>query len=313
MTQLDYFELERVGKKFVETVAIDDLSLRLGEPSIVGLVGRNGSGKTTLLRLVAGLVLPTRGRCTTFGVDTVDLGASEYARLGMSHQHDPLIGWMTARRLIRYVASFHESWDAALEQQLIELLEIDVSRRVDTMSPGNRQKLSLALAVCHRPSLLLLDEPLSDLDPVVRRDVLATLLERFRHDRVAIVLSSHLLHDLERIADRIVCVDRGRLVVDTSLDALVESFAEWTVSSADGTLPVPFTDHFIVAQRGDAFQAHLTVRDPDRWLPSFYERYGIDIKATHLNLDRIFRLLVGAGDDGKGSAAPRRDAAAVGA
>ena len=221
---MSYVELENVTKRFGSRVALDGVSLRIAEPSIVGLMGKNGSGKSTLLRHICGLQLPTAGVCRTLGVETARLDAPELSRIGIAHQHDNLIGWMRADRLISYVAGFYATWDTALEQRLVKLLEIDRDAGVATSSPGNRQKLSLMLAVCHHPTVLLLDEPLSDLDPIARRDVIDVLLEQFHGREVAIVISSHLLHDLERIADRIVCLDAGRVVADAPLDELKEQY-----------------------------------------------------------------------------------------
>jgi ABC-2 type transport system ATP-binding protein len=196
---------------------------------------------------------------------------------------------------------------------MVELLEIDPGDRIESMSPGTRQKVSLVLAVCHHPSLLLLDEPISDLDPVVRRDVMETILDRFRTQEVAIVISSHLLHDVERVANRIVCMDRGRIVADAPLDDLIEGFADWTVTSPAGSLPARFTEPYIVTQEGDAHQARLTVREPARYLATFKAVYGAEVREQPLNLDRIFRVLVGAGEDGRGSTPDTRPRATAGA
>lgn len=215
-------EFDRVTKRFGDRAALDDVTLAIPRRSIVGLLGRNGSGKTTLLRHITGLYLPTSGTCRTLGVDAAHLGAQELERIGVVTQHATLLGWMRVRQLVRYVASFYRTWDTDLEQHLIGVLDIDEQARVGTLSPGNAQKLGLVLATCHHPELLLLDEPLSDLDPFARRDVLAMLLGRFRTDEVTIVISSHLVHDIERVVDHVVCLDRGRVVVDAALDDLKE-------------------------------------------------------------------------------------------
>jgi ABC-2 type transport system ATP-binding protein len=221
---MSYFELSNVRKTFGDKVALDGVSLSVTEPSIVGLVGKNGSGKTTLLRHIVGLYLPTSGACTTLDRPTPLLDEPELARIGFAQQQDVQITWMKTDRIIRYVSNLYATWDTQLEQHLVKLLEIDLKARALTSSPGMRQKLSLLLAVCHHPSLLLLDEPLSDLDPIVRRDVVEALLDTFRRDDMVMVISSHLLHDLERVADRIVCMDAGRVVADASLDALKEQY-----------------------------------------------------------------------------------------
>jgi ABC-2 type transport system ATP-binding protein len=220
------FELDRVTKSFGSTTALDDVSMMVPKRSIVGLVGRNGSGKTTLLRHITGLLLPDSGRCTTLGTETARLGPSELSRIGVVNQHDLLLEWMRAEQLVRYVSTFYGSWDGDLERTLMSELEIDGRAKVGAMSPGNLQKLSLVLATCHHPELLLLDEPLSDLDPIARQSVLAMLLDRFRSDEVTIVVSSHMLRDIEPALDRIIILESGRVAAQGELDELKEEYAD---------------------------------------------------------------------------------------
>lgn len=287
----DAFELERVTKRFKKTIALDDVTLAAPTRTIIGLLGRNGSGKTTLLRHLTGMYLPTSGRCMTLGVPSAELTGAEFSRIGVVHQHDPLLAWMKASQLLRYVGSFYERWDRDLEERLLRDLEVDRDAKVGTMSPGNVQRLALVLATCHHPSLLLLDEPLSDLDPVARQSVLAMLLDRFRSDEVTIVISSHLLQDVERIVDRIVCLDRGRVVADAELDALKETYAEWVVTSGDGRLPVRFDEPYVLRAEGDGHRVRLIVRNADAQLRVFASVYGAEVERRPMNLERIFLLL----------------------
>lgn len=217
------FEFQNVTKRFGKTIALDNITYSAPQQSVIGLIGKNGSGKSTLIRHVIGMYLPTAGECITLGRPARELASAELSRIGVAHQNDMFLPWMKARQLLRYVSSFYETWDADLESRLVGDLEIDPDARVGAMSPGNVQKLSLVLAMCHRPELLLLDEPLSDLDPIARQDVLALLLDYFRRDEVTIVISSHMLSDIERIADRILCLHRGRIAADTTLDDLKET------------------------------------------------------------------------------------------
>ena len=217
------FEFQNVTKRFGKTLALDDVTYAAPTRSVIGLIGKNGSGKSTLIRHVIGLCLPTSGECTTLGTATRDLGPTDLSRIGVAHQNDVFLPWMRARQLLRYVSSFYERWDKDWEHRLMSELEVDEEARVGAMSPGNVQKLSLVVATCHRPELLLLDEPLSSLDPIARQDVLTMILDYFRDDRSTIVVSSHILSDIERVADRILCLDRGRVVADTTLDDLKES------------------------------------------------------------------------------------------
>ena len=292
------FEFQSVTKRFGKTTALDDITYAAPRQSVIGLIGKNGSGKTTLLRHVTGLYLPTSGECTTFGVAGKDLGRVELSRIGVVNQHDTFLPWMRARQLLRYVSSFYDRWDKELERHLVGTLELDSEARVGAMSPGNAQKLGLVLATCHRPELLLLDEPLSDLDPIARQDVLTALLEYFRSDNATIVISSHMLHDIERIADRIVCMDAGRLVADSSLDDLKEGYAEWWVTSEQGLLPARFPDAFVLSSSGNRYTARVFVRNPGEHAAAFSSRYDAKVESRPLGLEAVFRLLAHRGGTG---------------
>jgi ABC-2 type transport system ATP-binding protein len=303
-------EFRGVTKRYGATVALDDVTLAVPRRSITGLVGRNGSGKTTLLRHATGLLLPDAGECVTLGRGAAELGRAELSRIGAVHQDDPLLGWMTAGQLLQYVASFHERWDRELERSLLATLELDARARVGAMSPGTRQKLALVLATCHHPELLLLDEPLSDLDPIARQAVLAALLERFSSDDMTIIISSHMLRDIEPVVDRIVCLHEGRVTADDALDDLKERFAEWVVTSAEGRLPERFDEPYVVSSRGDRHRARLVVRDAGgaagraeqghaagagggaAAAAELAARHGATVEVRPLNLEALFPLLV---------------------
>jgi ABC-2 type transport system ATP-binding protein len=213
-----------VTRRFGATKALDDVSLALPNATIIGLIGRNGSGKSTLLQHITGLLLPDSGECRTLGVKTPDLGADQLTRIGAVAQHSRLIEWMSVARFIRYIAAYFPRWDVALERDLLTRLELSVDARVGALTPGVRQRLQLLLSLCHRPELLLLDEPLSDLDPTSRAAVLEVLLDMYEQYRPTMVISSHLLHDIEPVVTRVVCLVRGRVTANDELDALKERY-----------------------------------------------------------------------------------------
>ncbi len=245
------FEVRNLTKKLGQTTALDDVSLSIPEQSVVGLIGRNGAGKTTLLRHVAGLYLPTSGECFTLRCPSGNLGHEELSRIGVVHQESQLLDWMTVEQHLRYVSSFYKRWDRQLEERLLRELELDRSKQISTLSSGNRQKLEIVLAVCHHPDLLLLDEPVASMDPILREQFLLFLLELFREDANTTVISSHLLQDVEKLVDWVVCLDEGQVRVSAPLDELRESYAEWMVTSSAGTLPEPINDDFVLQHEGN--------------------------------------------------------------
>jgi len=283
-------ELEAVRKSFEGVPALDGITTRIEGGRIVGLVGRNGSGKSTLLRLLCGLVLPSAGRVVVLGRDAADLGDEDLRRLGVVHQENRFLGWMRVREHLDYTASFFPRWDRHLVRRLCDELELDEEARISTLSPGNVQKLALVTALGHRPELLLLDEPVSALDPLARESLLRFLLEVIQDQETSIVISSHVLRDVERVVDWVLCLDRGRLVVDGALDDLAERYGEWRVTSLNGELPQRFPEGFVLSQEGDRHQALLCVLDARDALGAFEQRYHARVEALPLNLERMFPL-----------------------
>jgi ABC-2 type transport system ATP-binding protein len=284
------FEVEDLTKRFGNVVALETVTLAIPERRVVGLIGRNGSGKTTLLHHIVGLQLADSGRCTTLGRPVESLEAAELSRIGVVWQEGRFLDWMTVDQHIRYVASFYESWDREREEGLVGQLDLDRKAKVGALSPGNAQKLGIVLAVCHHPRLLLLDEPMSALDPISREQVLAFLLELLNEDGATTLISSHVLRDIESIVEWIVCLDRGRVIVDSPLDVLQDRYHEWQVTSAR-PLVARFQEPFVLAQRTNEHKAILLVRDAEALLESFASQHDVDVQIRPLNLERIFPLL----------------------
>ena len=289
------FETSHLSKRFGATLALDDVSLRLVRGSVAGLVGKNGSGKTTLFRCLAGLALPSGGVSRVLGKESGELGDEDLARIGLVQQESRFLPWMRVRQHLDYVGSFYERWDEARARRLLGELELDESARIGTLSPGNAQKLALISAVCHRPLLLFLDEPVSALDPIARETLFRFLLDLLREDGTTIVISSHALRDVERVVDWIVCLEGGRIVVDAALDDLRERYAEWRVVAKNGGLPARFDEPFVLEQRGDPSQALLCVRDAGAYQDAFAKKYQADVEVAPLNLERMFPLWVEGG------------------
>ncbi len=300
------FSAERLSKRFDERVALDEVTCGVPRGRVVGLIGRNGSGKTTLLRCLQGLAAPTAGRASTFGIDGMALGDAELARIGVVHQANRFIPWMSGRSHLDFVRSFYERWDRERERRLVDAFELDLGQRIGSMSPGSVQKLAIITATCHRPEAILLDEPAAALDPPSREALYATLFELLREDEPAIIISSHQLDDIERSVDWILCLEQGRVVRDEALDTLQERYARWRVLPAPGGPPEgqrgglrdgfrePWIKSAIVEERG----ALLIVEDADAKREAFETRHGVTVDTQPLRLAEMFKVWMDERTDG---------------
>lgn len=283
---------QNLTKQFDERTALRSLTLDLPAGRVAGLLGRNGAGKTTLLHLACGLLLPTGGTCTTLGRAAGELDTPELSRLGIVFQEGRFVPWMTVAQQLEFNAAFYPAWDKARESRLLAALELDPSRRIAQLSPGDQQKVGVLLGVCHHPALLLLDEPMSALDPIARDQLLAFLIDLVAEDGSTILISSHLLADVEKIVDWIVCLDAGELAVSAPFDEVQESYAEWIVTATAGDLPATFAEPFVLAREGDAGRARLLVRAGEAEAQAFRRRYRAEIATRPLSLDQLFPLLI---------------------
>lgn len=211
---------ERVTRSFGKTIALDALDLAVAPGEVLGVVGRNGAGKTTLLRLAAGILWPDSGTIRTLGLDPVTEGLAVRERASLLSEESALYPWMTVGEILDFAAALHPRWDASIAERTVARLALDRTKKIQTLSRGTRAKVALALAIAPRPELLLLDDPTAGLDPLVRREVLEGILDAVAGEGGAVVYASHLVHDIERVADRVVVLDEGRIVLEGRVEDL---------------------------------------------------------------------------------------------
>lgn len=211
-------EVASLTRRFGPKVALADVRLAVPRGGVFGLVGVNGAGKTTLIRHVLGLLRATSGSVRVFGKDPAAEPASVLARVGYLSEEPDLPGWMRVGELLRYTRAFYPGWDMAFAEELRLSFGLDPAARVKHLSKGQRARAGLVLALAHRPELLVLDEPSSGLDPIVRRDILGAIIRTIADEGRTVLFSSHLLHEVERVADRVALLDRGRVVFSGALD-----------------------------------------------------------------------------------------------
>ena len=218
-----YVVARDLGKAFDGRPVLAHLDFVVAPGDIVGVLGENGAGKTTLLELILGYTPPSAGSVTVFGHESRRLPGADKRRIGFVPQTDELVSHLTVAAHIALISSFYAAWDAALVARLVQKWGIDTRVRVGTMSVGQRQKLAIVLALGHRPDLLLLDEPVASLDPIARRHFLEEIVEIATDERRAVIFSSHIVADIERLANRIWIVRGGALLWAGDADTLRSS------------------------------------------------------------------------------------------
>jgi ABC-2 type transport system ATP-binding protein len=213
-------EATGLGKRYKGTWALRDCSLRLPAGHVAGLVGPNGAGKTSLLHLAVGLLQPDSGSVRVLG-EIPDGRAELLGRIGFVAQDTPLYPDFSAAELIEMGARLNARWDGTLARARLDRLGVPLDRRVGKLSGGQRAQVALSLALAKRPELLLLDEPVASLDPLARREFLQALMGAVAEERTTVVLSSHLLADLERVCDYLIILQTGRVQVLGAVDDLL--------------------------------------------------------------------------------------------
>ncbi len=286
-------EIRGLSKRFHGVQALDNVDLDIERGRIIGLLGANGAGKSTLLRHIIGLYLPDAGTCMTLGCPAARLGPAELARIGYVHQEGELLDWMTTQQLIRYVSTYYPTWNKELEQRYVAEYEIAPKARVGSLSPGQRQRLAILIAICFEPELLILDEPAAALDPLARAQFLDLLLQFIQDQDRTIVISSHILSDVEKVIDHAVIMKAGRIVTDASFDDLRERYARVRLTSLSGALPEQLRFGNIIDCRRNGAQATLTVAD---LLPEQIEAAAAAINCQAdiqpLSLEDIYKAVV---------------------
>ncbi|HEY9843523.1 MAG TPA: ABC transporter ATP-binding protein [Candidatus Obscuribacterales bacterium] len=212
--------LRQVHKAYGRSRVLNGLDMYVPEGSVYGLLGRNGAGKTTTLRMLMDLVRPGSGSLEVMGHAPAGLPMVLRQQIGYSSDSMQLIPWLSVAELLNYNGSFYPDWDPEYVKTWLQRLELQAGKRVFSLSRGDRQKLALIMAIGHRPRLLILDEPAGGLDPLARKEFLESIIELIHESGTTIVLSSHQMSDLERIADTIGLMVDGRMRLERSLEEL---------------------------------------------------------------------------------------------
>ena len=216
----DVIHASGLGRAYGRRWALRDCTISIPEGRVVGLVGPNGTGKTTLLHMAVGLLEPTTGTIDVLGARPAET-PNQLRRVGFVAQATPLYAGMSVADHLRMGAWTNPTWDAELAERRLDGLQLDRRQKAGTLSGGQRAQLALTLAIAKRPELLILDEPVASLDPLARRDFLRSLMDIVAEQGVSVVLSSHLVADLERVCDHLIVLCQSRVQLAGDVDELV--------------------------------------------------------------------------------------------
>jgi ABC-2 type transport system ATP-binding protein len=250
-------EARGLGKRYGRRWALSDCTLDVPAGRVVGLVGPNGAGKSTLLNLAVGMLAPTAGTIEVLG-ERPAAGPEQLAKVGFVAQDTPTYAGLTVDDHLRLGARLNPGWDDALARRRIERIGLDLGQRARRLSGGQRAQLALTLGIAKRPELLILDEPVASLDPLARREFLQNLMEAVAEHELSVVLSSHLVSDLERVCDHLIVLVDSRVRLAGDLDTLLATHHRLTGARRDPST-LPADQHVIVASHTDR-QSTLLVR-----------------------------------------------------
>jgi len=222
-------EIAGVTRKFGAKVALDNVSLTVPSGIVMGLVGENGAGKTTLIKHILGLLRAETGSVTVLGRNPVNDPVGVLSQIGYLSEEDNLPGWMRVHELLRYARSFYPTWDEAYADSLRREFGLDAKMVVKNLSKGQRARAGLTIALAYRPPLLVLDEPSSGLDPIVRRDILGAIIRTIADEGRTVLFSSHLLSEVERVSDQVAMIKAGRIVFCDPMDEISETYHRVTL------------------------------------------------------------------------------------
>src|SRR6185437_9623573 len=281
-------EIRNVTRRFGQKIALDDVSLTLPTGTVLGLVGENGAGKTTLIRHVMGLLKAEQGTVRVFGMDPVLEPVKVLSQIGYLSEEPDLPAWMRVHELIRYIAAFYPTWDAQYAAQLQKDFALDLSARIKHLSKGQRARAGLLCALAYRPDLLVLDEPSSGLDPIVRRDILSAIIRTIADEGRTVLFSSHLLSEVERVSDRIAMIKNGRIVFCDTTQAVRNAHTRITIRFDEPREQPPVMEGALTWEgRGREWTAVMSIPANEARLAALALGAQV-VEQSALNLDEIF-------------------------
>ena len=242
-------ETRALSRRFGKNLAVANLTMKIPSGRICALLGPNGAGKTTTIKMLMNMIRPSGGHATVLGTESDQLGPKELSRIGYVSENQELPGWMKVWELIDYCQPMYPSWDEDLCDDLVQLFDLPLTQKIKSLSRGVRMKVALLVALAYRPELVILDEPFTGLDPLVRDEFIRGLLELSGRTEWTVLIASHDIDEVERLVDWVCVMDRGALRVSESTAALEDRFRQCELTLAPGEqLPDPVPDSWLTVE-----------------------------------------------------------------
>jgi ABC-2 type transport system ATP-binding protein len=282
-------ELDHLSKSFDAQAVLKDISAQVQPGEVIGLLGLNGAGKTTLLETSLGFSLPTGGAAAIFGQNSTTMDGPTKTRIGFVPQRDELLDGMKGNSYLALIAEFYPTWNHQLVARLSQEWAVPLDTRINKLSVGQRQKLSIISALGHEPDLIILDEPVASLDPVARRLFLKELVDIASSQTRTILFSTHIVSDLERVASRVWLMQEGRLSIDASMDELKENFVRIQLPAGQ-RLPDVIAGNAIMHTRTDSKgNTIVLLRDWSKYMSQgMHTLFSKDWQPEALTLEDLF-------------------------
>ncbi|MHC4214167.1 MAG: ABC transporter ATP-binding protein [Planctomycetota bacterium] len=289
-------EIEGLKFAYGRDRVLKGVDLQVPEGSIFGFLGRNGAGKTTTIKLLLGLLKPNEGFCRIEGIDSHKDSISVRRIVGYMAEDQQMYGWMSIEQIVKWVASFYPDWDDKFTNKLLDMLQLPRKNKVKTLSKGQNSRLALLLALGHRPKVVILDDPTLGLDPIARKEFLRYVIGILQTKGITVFFSSHLLYEIEPVADHIAILDKGVIIksgrtfdLRESVKKLVLNTTQNDFSKIEGILDA--------SKMGERVALAIENCNAEK-VNKIKDSYGGFAREVGLNLDEIFEAYV-IGNRGK--------------
>ena len=288
-------QTRNLSRRFRRLDAVHDLDLTVNEGSIHAFLGPNGAGKTTTIRMLMNITRPSSGEATILGTPSRRLGQRDFEQIGYVSENQQLPLWMSVAQLMNYLRPLYPTWDNAFAEKLLNDFDLPLGQKLKHLSRGMRMKAALVGALAFRPRLLVLDEPFSGLDPLVREEFLEGIIELTAQEQWTIFISSHDIDEVERLADQVAIINQGNLLLSESVEDLLQRFRKISFTSEKESEDVSsLPNHWLSAQSSGHHVSLVETRfDEARTIALLRSRFGDikDLAVESISLREIYLVL----------------------